>query len=210
MRMAVVRRRADASRNDERIVAAAREVFAEEGPGAQMAAVARRAGVGVGSLYQRFASKQELITELLLAGMRGLIEDAAKAAADPDPWQALAGFIQRSVAAGEGAVASLAAWSPAIEAQQRLAAELREAIEQLVDRAREAGAVRPELTAADVYVLFTQLRVGSFFDPKRGRQLQRRILALTLDGMRQPSSPPLPGPAPTWAEIEQRWGFKQP
>src|SRR5512138_1593601 len=92
-------RRAEAARNDERILDAAREVFVAE-PAAPIAAVARRAGVGIGALYRRYASKEELLRALCAEGLRRYIDAAETAlAGESDPWERFATFMRRAVEA---------------------------------------------------------------------------------------------------------------
>src|ERR687893_2144835 len=90
-------RRAEAARNDQRILDAAREVFVAD-PGAPIAAVAERAGVGIGALYRRYASKEELLRRLCAEGLRRYIAEAEVVLADEgDPWVAFASFVRRVV-----------------------------------------------------------------------------------------------------------------
>src|SRR5919107_4104663 len=86
-------RRAEAARNDQRILDAAREVFVAD-PDAPIAAVAKRAGVGIGALYRRYASKEELLRRLCAEGLQRYIAEAEAALADQgDPWAAFADFM---------------------------------------------------------------------------------------------------------------------
>src|SRR5215208_6631781 len=90
-------RRAEAARNDQRILDAAREVFVAD-PGSPIAAVAKRAGVGIGALYRRYASKEELLQRLSAEGLQQYIAEAQAALADEgDPWGAFTGFMRRIV-----------------------------------------------------------------------------------------------------------------
>src|SRR4051795_11193683 len=92
-------RRAQAARNDQRILAAARDVFIEN-PSAPIADVAKLAGVGISALYRRYPSKEDLLRELCADGLRRYISAAEAAAADDaDPWQTFASFMQRVAAA---------------------------------------------------------------------------------------------------------------
>ena len=94
-------RRAQAARNDEAILAAAREVFLAD-PKAPIAAVAERAGVGISALYRRFAGKEDMLRRLCHDGLLRYNAEAEAALAEPDGWQALTGFLDRVVDA-EGA-----------------------------------------------------------------------------------------------------------
>jgi AcrR family transcriptional regulator len=89
--------RADARRNRGRVLAAAEEVFAAEGVGAPTEAVARRAGVGIGTVFRHFPTKEALLEAVLVERLRGLAEHARAAAADPDAGGALFGFLEHVV-----------------------------------------------------------------------------------------------------------------
>ncbi|WP_157876209.1 helix-turn-helix domain-containing protein, partial [Streptacidiphilus griseoplanus] len=97
------RLRVDARRNLESVLRAAREVFGELGYGAPMEEVARRAGVGVGTVYRRFPSKEVLVRRIASEEVAWLTAQAREALhGDPDPWGALAGYLARAVATGAG------------------------------------------------------------------------------------------------------------
>src|SRR5690349_18510737 len=89
-------RRGQAARNDEAILAAAREVFLAN-PSAPIAAVAERAGVGIGALYRRYAGKEDLLRKLCHDGLLRYIAEAEAAADEPDDWRAFTGFVERIV-----------------------------------------------------------------------------------------------------------------
>src|ERR1700729_3565759 len=89
-------RRAQAARNDEVILQAARDVFIAD-PGAPVSAVAHRAGVGISALYRRYASKEDLLRQLCHDGLRQFVAEAETAVAEPEPWPALVGFLERVV-----------------------------------------------------------------------------------------------------------------
>src|SRR5271155_1069773 len=101
-------RQAQARRNDERVLAAARAVFVELGAEAPVSAVAERAGVGVGTLYRRYPTKEALIRQLCVATMERTIEEATAALAAPDAWQGFSDFAAGCVRQGVGTVALLA------------------------------------------------------------------------------------------------------
>jgi AcrR family transcriptional regulator len=200
-------RRAEASRNDERVLEAAREVLTAS-PDAPMAAIARRAGVGIGTLYRRYPSKEALVQHLCLDGMRRL-EAVARTALDQldgDPWEAFAGFMRASLAAGAGSLgAALAGTFTPAEKLLATARSLYAAVQELVDRTQAAGAVRADVTQEDITLVFEQLRAVRLGNPERVAALQRRYLELALQALRAPGAAPLPGPAPAWEEIRDRW-----
>jgi AcrR family transcriptional regulator len=199
-------RRAEAARNDQRILDAAREVFVAD-PGAPIAAVAEHAGVGISALYRRYASKEELLRRLCGDGLRTYIAAAEEALADGgDPGEAFARFMRRVVDADTHSLTSrLAGTFTPTEELNRDAAIAQELNQRLFERTRAAGAVRPDLDVNDLSFLFEQLASVRLGDETRTRQLRHRYLALLLEAMHRPSNPPLPGPPPTWPELHARW-----
>lgn len=198
-------RRAEAARNDGRILEAAREVFVAD-PGAPISAVAGRAGVGIGALYRRYGSKEELLQRLALDGLRRYAA-AVEAALDDegDPWDAFAGFMSRALEAGAGALAPLLAGSFATTDElNREAREANDAARRLLERTRAAGVLRADIEVGDVSLLLEQLQAVRVADADRTRELRQRYLALVLDALRAPGTP-LPGSPPGWEEIRQRW-----
>jgi AcrR family transcriptional regulator len=146
--------RADARRNRAAIVAAARELFAHHGPATPMDDIAAQAGVGVGTLYRHFPTKEALLTELVAEVFRGFTADAVRAQSVEDPWTAFEGMLRDSLtamqhdAAGRDAImrADQLIWE-GIEADK---AELLAAMQVVVDRAIADGSLRPDFSAADV------------------------------------------------------------
>src|SRR4051812_13340750 len=182
-------RRAEAARNDERVLEAARAVLIAA-PDATMAQIARRAGVGVGTLYRRYPSKEALVAQLCLDGMLALEVQARLALErlDEDPWAAFASFMAGGLAAGAGALgAALAGTFTPSDELVAAGRRLSEAIRELVTRAQAAGAVRDDVTPEDVGLLFEQLRAISLGSEQRIGELQRRYLALFLQALRAPA-----------------------
>jgi AcrR family transcriptional regulator len=195
-------RRAEAARNDVRVLRAARDVLTAD-PDAPMADIARRAGVGVGTLYRRYPSREALVVHLRLDGVRGL-EAAARRGleqVDADPWGAFSGYLADAFAAGAGALGASAVETvtptPELVAASGDAARAARA---LIARAQQAGALRDDITAEDVDLLFEGLRAVRFGDERRTAELQRRYLALVLQALRAPPAGPLPGPPPARQE----------
>ncbi len=200
-------RRAEAARNDQLILDAAREVFVAD-PAAPIAAVAERAGVGIGAIYRRYASKEELLRELSAAGLQqhiAALEDAL-ARDDGDPWSAFTEFMRRIVDADTHSLALRlpGTFSPTVELN-REAARAQELTVRLFERTKAAGAIRPDIEVGDLSLLLEQLAADRVADEERTRQLRHRYLALILDALRVSSGSPLPGPPPGWEEISQRW-----
>ena len=199
-------RRAEAARNDGRILEAARDVFVAD-PGAPISAVARRAGVGIGALYRRYASKDELLQRLALDGLRRYAAAVEEALNDEgDPWDAFAGFMRRALEAGAGSLGPLLAGSFATTDElNREASGANAAAGRLLERTRAAGVLRPDIEIGDISLLLEQLQAVRVADADRARELRQRYLALTLEALRAPGAAPLPGSPPGWEEIRQRW-----
>lgn len=199
-------RRAEAARNDARILEAAREVFLSD-PGAPIAAVAERAGVGVASLYRRYPSKEELLQRLFLESNRRTLADTEAALADDgDPWEVFSRYMHRRLDAGEGALSLNIAITFTITEEHRGVVETsRELMQQLVDRTQAAGVLRPDIEVGDIGWLFVPLQAIETGDLIRNRELRHRHLAILLDGLRTGSTAPLPGPPPGWDEFGEFW-----
>jgi AcrR family transcriptional regulator len=199
-------RRAQAARNDELILEAARTVFTAD-PEAPISAVAALAGVGISALYRRYRSKEELLQRLASDGMRRHVAEAEAALADGrDAWTAFAEFMYRSVDNGTGALTLRLAGTFALtEGLRRDGRAAYDATQRVLDRTRAARALRPGVEVADVSLLLEQLQAVQLGGTERTGQLRRRYLALLLDGLRDPSAPPLPGPAPTLEEVSRRY-----
>jgi AcrR family transcriptional regulator len=199
-------RRAEAARNDRRILEAARAVFIAN-PEAPIAAVAERAGVGISALYRRYSSKEELLRRLCADGLERYIEIAEGALADEaDPWETFANFMCRAVDAETNSLTVRLAgmFTPNEELYAR-AAHARDLSASLFERARAAGAIRADAERNDIPMMLEALASIRLGGGGRPRELRHRYLALMLDGLRAGDAPPLPGGAPTWEELSGRW-----
>lgn len=199
-------RRAQAARNDKRILEAAREVFVVD-PAAPISTVAERAGVGISALYRRYPSKEDLLRKLSADGLERYIAAAEAALADQgDPWTAFAEFMGRIVDADTHSLTLRLAgtFEPTPELYRR-AERAQQLNLQLLERVQQAGVVRRDLAVDDLTFLFEQLASVRAADEQRTVQLRHRYLALLLDALHTPSTAPLPGPAPSWDEVRQRW-----
>ncbi|MFJ2032703.1 TetR/AcrR family transcriptional regulator [Streptosporangium sp. NPDC087985] len=199
-------RRAQAARNDQVILDAARAVFVAD-PGAPISAVAERAGVGISALYRRYASKEELLRKLCSDGLKIYIGEAEAALADGgDPWHAFAGFMRRVVDADVHSLTiNLAGTFTPDEDLHRDSAHASELAERVFDRAVQAGVLRPGLDVADIAMIFEQLAAVHLGDGERTAQVRHRYLVLMLDALHLTSAPSLPGPPPSAEEIALRW-----
>jgi AcrR family transcriptional regulator len=196
--------RADARRNLDRIVAAAREVFAELGAQATVADVAARAGVGTATIFRRFPTKDELLLAVVEERLREIVE-LVRLAARSDPGKGFRRLMTVGVEAHIGdrgfceAAASPLFNEPPIRA---LAAELTASIEEVLRRAQEAGEVRADVTAHDLSVLVTAVgQAGLRLEPAAGG-VWRRYLDIVLDGLRPEGARPLSRRAPSEQQLD--------
>src|SRR3954454_2582181 len=140
--------RRDAAHNRERLLEAARELFAQHGLGVTLNDIAHHAGVGVGTAYRRFANKEEVIDALFEEGLQDIAAVAYQALDEPDAWQGLVMFLERSLhmqfgdrGLNEMMNNSALGSARVSDARDRIAP----LIQALVDRAKEQGSVRPDL-----------------------------------------------------------------
>ncbi|MFE9043063.1 TetR/AcrR family transcriptional regulator [Streptomyces sp. NPDC012421] len=214
--------RVDAQRNLEHVLRAAREVFGELGYGAPMEDVARRARVGVGTVYRRFPSKDVLVRRIAEEETARLTEQARAALGqEEEPWSALSRFLRTSVASGAGRLlppqvlrvgvdespvdgdgegAARVPYQrglgeqpdarvvaprpvPADERDDAGAAELLDVVGRLVDRAREAGELRTDVTVADV-LLVIATSAPALPDAAQQAAASARLLDILLEGLR--------------------------
>jgi AcrR family transcriptional regulator len=199
-------RRAQAARNNQRILDAARQVFVAD-PTAPMATVAKQAGVGMGAVYRRYPSKEHLLRHLAGDGLRRYLTEVETAMADDgDPWAAFAGFMGRIVDADTHSLTvRLAGTFTPTQDLYDDAERAQDLNARLLERTKAAGAIRPDLDVDDLTFIFEQVASVRLDGPDRTRQLRHRYLALLLDGLHTPTPAPLPGPPPTWVEISRRW-----
>jgi AcrR family transcriptional regulator len=176
-------KRADARRNYEKVLAAAREAFAEGGESTALEEIARRAGVGIGTLYRHFPNRQALLEALYLEE----VEEMCRSAADldgSDPWEALEGWFEGFIAymATKRALAAelLNYLDPDASLFQVCRASLFEAGEPLLKRAQEAGVVRPDVNIGEVI----QMVVGIAKIPASDPGQNAHLIRIALDGLR--------------------------
>lgn len=148
--------RIDAERNRDRILAAARRLYAREGLGVSMAAVAREAGVGKATLSRRFTTREELINAVFADRMDGYAAAVEAALADPDPWQGFTGYVHAVCAmqaADRGFADVLTMTFPAAKALEERRAEAYHGFLDLIARAKETGHLREDFTDRDMPIL---------------------------------------------------------
>jgi AcrR family transcriptional regulator len=199
-------RRAQAARNDVRILEAARAVFVAD-PDAPISAVAEHAGVGISAVYRRYENKEELLRRLCADGLARYAAAAEAALADPrPPAEAFADFMRRIVDANTHALTlRLAGTFESTDELRREAIRAQEFTVRLVERAQQAGVLRTDLTPEDLSCVFEQLAAIRVGDDQRTSELRHRYLALQLDALLGSHTSELPGRAPSWEEISRRW-----
>jgi AcrR family transcriptional regulator len=200
-------RKAQAARNDQTILDAARTVFMRD-PSAPISDVARQAGVGVSALYRRYASKDELLQKLCADGLHRFIAVAEAAVVDQrDAWDVFAAFVRGIIDADvHSLTVHLAGTFPPTEELHRLVEEANKRAARIFRRAKAAGAIRADLHLNDLAMLFEQLTAVRVDDPERTRMLRQRYLELQLDGLRpEAARTTLTGPAPSSEELRERW-----
>jgi AcrR family transcriptional regulator len=199
-------RRREAARNDIEILAAAREVFLAD-PSAPISAVADRAKVGMSALYRRYASKDDLLRELARDGLVRYIAELDRALTDDrDPWTVYTDCLTRILDGGSQALAQrlAGAFTPTLDLSE-LAQRAGTLAAAVHDRAQRDGALRTDVTPADIVLLLETLSAVTVPNADAGQALRRRYLALFLQALHVPATAPLPGPAADPAELAARW-----
>jgi AcrR family transcriptional regulator len=175
------RLRADARRNRQRVLDAARDAFAESGRAVPLDEIAARAGVGPGTVYRHFPTKEDLFQAVVAARVEDLVADARRRAADPDAGAAFFGFLDRLAAEG----AAKRDTSDAIAVPGAVRAALHEALAELLQRAQAAGAVRPDVTAGDLIALFKGMLTAVHDEP--GATRADLLVSVVSAGLRPPA-----------------------
>jgi AcrR family transcriptional regulator len=176
-------KRADARRNYDKVLAAAREAFAEGGESTALEAIARRAGVGIGTLYRHFPNRQALLEALYVDEVEEVCRSAAELAGG-DPWEALSGWFERLIAYIGTKQALAHELLNYLDRDAKLFKYSRTALygagEPLLTRAQEAGVVRPDVDIAGVI----QMVMGIAKIPTTDAAQKQHILRVALDGLR--------------------------
>lgn len=198
--------RVDATRNRERIIAAAREAFVEHGPNVPLDAIAHRAGVGNATLYRHFTDRRELIHFVALYSMGRVAEQAEAALAEEsDAFEALRRFVHRAADERVGALSSMLHNGFDKTAPEVVVAveRLETAINLLLDNARRSGQLRPDVAIGDLMVAITQLsRPLAGTACRQAEGFMHRHLQLFLDGLLAPARSELCGAAVTFEDLE--------
>nr|WP_243841379.1 TetR/AcrR family transcriptional regulator [Mycobacterium sp. DL592] len=188
--------RKDAQRNRQRIIDAARDLFARKGLEPNLNEVAHHAGVGVGTVYRRFASKEELLEAIFEDGLTELTALAEQAMHYADSWQGFVWFVEQmcSVTATDRGLREIAFSKHYAGSRVDAVKEnLVPALTRLVDRAQADGHLRPEIAAPDMPLISLLAGTVSEFAGEVRPDLWRRYVALFIEGLRcRPDQVPLP------------------
>jgi AcrR family transcriptional regulator len=180
-------RRADARRNYERLVVAARTVFVREGGGASMEAIAREAGVGVGTLYRHFPKRIDVVEAVYRTDVDNLVATAERVVVELEPWPAVVAFLEAFVRYAQGKRTFINELQEAWEKDPDLRVRLRDRIETaaalVVERGQQAGVVRPDVDGADLMQLLGPMCTNATLSEEQSM----RLLGMILDGLRPPS-----------------------
>jgi AcrR family transcriptional regulator len=207
--------RRDAERNRQRILTAAAEVFAQHGLDVSLDEVARQAGVGVGTVYRRFADKEDLVQALFTQRIDDLAARAESALAEPDPWQALISYIEQMAEAmsGDTGLRQLLLFSPypgerTCYARQKFAP----LVGALVQRAQATGQARADLEGTDLPFMILMLSTAADYAQDVNPRIWSRYLTLLIDGIsaRRDGTTPLPAPPLLPAEMETIMSQRSP
>ncbi len=173
---------------------AARRCFAEDGLDVRMEKVARKAGVGVGTVYRHFPTKEDLLQALADDRFAGLAEAARTALGDPDPWNGFADFMRHSakVMAEDRALSEAMDQRSDMCAQAAEEAKLLETVGELIERAQAEGALREDVVPEDVPSLICGLGRATRGAEGRPTMSWERYLGIILAGLRPPVDAPLP------------------
>jgi AcrR family transcriptional regulator len=198
--------RRDAKENRERILGAARSAFAELGIDASVEEIAARAGVGIGTLYRRFPTKDALIDAIFEEHLDHMAAAAEHALHASDTWEALLEYLTHVVglqAADRGLSEIVGAHLRTEQLVARARSRLRPPVQRLISRAQQTGKLRPDVVYEDISVLLWT--TGRVVDATReiAPEFWQRHLALVVDGLRAHSASPLPQPPLTAAKHRQ-------
>jgi len=200
-------RRADAQRNRLRVLDAAEALFARSGSGVPVEEIAREAGVGVGTVCRNFPTKQDLLDAVLVRMFEDLVTNVRSALALDDPGAGFEAYVRqlselqvRHRALGQHMARQLDWPASAMAAR----AELRGGVTTLLQRAQAAGAVRDDISPADLSVLFAGIAQITSMSDVTGDALRTRYVAILLDGLRPAAvSNPLPAQPLTYDQLDE-------
>ncbi|MEO3830163.1 helix-turn-helix domain-containing protein [Actinomadura sp. B10D3] len=205
----------EVARNDRALLRAAREVLAVDGAHASVASIAARAGLGVGSLYRRYRTKEELFKRLCLIALREYLDAATEGLAMDDPWEGVMHYAMASIRSGPASLASVAGTFELTDEMIELAGQSDRAVSRLVERAHQAKVLRAGVTPVDLELLIEQLsksplqeqlqRQGRTELDDAARNARQRVITIALDGLRAVPAGPVPGRPPGYELFAVRW-----
>ena len=204
--------RRDAERNRQRILTAASEVFNERGLDVSLDEIARYAGVGVGTVYRRFRTKEELVEALFMDRLDSVAALAEEAFEAPDPWSGLVSFMERMAEMMAGDLGLRQMLMFATYGRDLVAiARQRNAplIERLVERAQAAGQLRADIRQTDIAFIVFILTEAAHLAYAANPGIWRRYLTLILDGMRPGRDGVTPLPVAAMRPEEMEKGMRQ-
>lgn len=202
--------RADARRNRDQIIAAAKVVFAAEGPDVPMEEIARRAAVGIGTLYRRFPDREALIRAVARDNFGQMLTQARDAVAEePTAWDALVRLLRQSrelELSAQLAMHSSLAWAVIRDdpTTQQFRDAMFDTLDEVVHAAQVEGSLRTDVDTGDVTVLFSLLLRRVRTAGKATHQGSERALGIMLDGLRAHSATALPGRPLSRADLDPR------
>ncbi|MDH6218672.1 TetR/AcrR family transcriptional regulator [Streptomyces pseudovenezuelae] len=206
--------RRDAALNRERILHAAREIFGQHGLGVTLDDVARHAGVGVGTVYRRFPTKEALVRALFEHDLALRQKSAEEALAQPDPWQGLVDFLMlmtADLAENRGLHEVIMLGNHSSAPLETARGGMLPFLEELIRRAQESGQLREEVTPSDIPVMVHMLSQATQFTQGKRPDIWRRYIEILLNGLRQrPDNPPLTTPSLGNETVEQVMGLVRP
>jgi AcrR family transcriptional regulator len=197
--------RKDAERNRQRIMAAARELFAERGLEVTMDDIADHAGVGVGTVYRRFPDRELLIDALFEETLGHMLALAEEAGGIEDPWAAFVYFLEGALemqTSNRGLKGLLFSTAHGRERVAEARARITPVASRLLARAQASGHVRPDITDTDMPLLSLSLGTTADFAGHIEPDIWRRHLAIVLDGLRTSRDGPSELPVAPMAEKE--------
>ena len=172
-------KRADARRNYDKVLAAAREAFAEGGESTALEEIARRAGVGIGTLYRNFPTRQDLLEAVYISEIEELLA-AARDASDREPWEAFEAWLRRFSSYVATKLAMLQALNKESEMFRVCRSAMYEAASPLFARAKDAGEIRDDVQLDDVLRMVSGVTAGHYDDDAQ----RERVFTLALDAVR--------------------------
>jgi AcrR family transcriptional regulator len=200
--------RSDAAANRERVLAAATIAIKRDGEKVPMAEIAAHAGVGIGTLYRHYPTRARLLDDLSERSYRLVLEHARLAAASRgSAAAALTRFFEQTISARDDLILPLHGGPVSLdESVVAVRAQISDLLEQVLDRGRADGTIRPDVTAIDIIITGAMLAQPLPHTPNWDR-LARRQAAIYVAGLSAGNTKPLPGRRPTRAQLEA--GFEQ-